>query len=244
MRGVAISAHRGGGEVAPAGTLESYQDALAAGADYVEFDVHRTSDGALVVYHDKRAEKQGLDPARLTRTELCRRIGRDVLDARDLLAMMKGRAIAHIDVKAPGYEHAIAAAALEVLGPDAFIITGVDDVVKAVKHRFPQAPCALSVGRGWHEVPLSRVVQTRYSELHPLPRVRACGADAVAMHYVLARLGALANCSKAGIDAMVWTVNDSTMIRSFLRDPRVTVLVTDRPRHALAERDKTSRNAV
>ena len=48
----AISAHRGGGEDAPAGTYQAYMEALEAGADYVEFDIRRTADGELAVYHD------------------------------------------------------------------------------------------------------------------------------------------------------------------------------------------------
>jgi glycerophosphoryl diester phosphodiesterase len=32
---------------------------------------------------------------------------------------------------------------------------------------------------------------------------------------------------------MVWTVNDEPQMRRFLADPRVAVLITDRPRHAL-----------
>src|SRR2546427_377909 len=50
----AISAHRGGGETEPSGTYEAYRSALAAGAEYVEFDVRRTLDGTLVAFHRAR----------------------------------------------------------------------------------------------------------------------------------------------------------------------------------------------
>jgi glycerophosphoryl diester phosphodiesterase len=40
---------------------------------------------------------------------------------------------------------------------------------------------------------------------------------------------------------MVWTVNDDSMITRFLADPRVDILVTDHPRHALALRALTLR---
>ena len=50
----AISAHRGGSEAAPGGTYDAYRHAVGIGADYVEFDVRRTADGELVVYHDAR----------------------------------------------------------------------------------------------------------------------------------------------------------------------------------------------
>src|SRR2546429_6330876 len=50
-----ISAHRGGGEHAPEATYEAFEHSVTTGAEYVEFDIRRTRDGALVVYHDARA---------------------------------------------------------------------------------------------------------------------------------------------------------------------------------------------
>jgi glycerophosphoryl diester phosphodiesterase len=236
-RRVAVSAHRGGSERALAGTVAAYEDALAAGADYVEFDVQRTRDGELIVYHDRRAERRGFYPAQVSRIDLDAMLGYEVPDVADLLAMIAGRAKAHIDVKQPGYESEIVAQAIGALGPENVVVTGNDEVVRAVKDHFPGVRAALSLGRGQHEIPMSQMMATRWSEVSPLRRVRACGADAVAMHYRLARLGVLATCARHGIGAMIWTVNEPAMIRSYLADPRVDVLITDRPRLALRLRD-------
>lgn len=70
-------------------------------------------------------------------------------------------------------------------------------------------------------------------------RARACGADAIGMHFKLAKLGALARTHRAGLDAYVWTVNDDELIEHFLADPRVNALITDRPGRALELRDLT-----
>ena len=45
-------AHRGGAEEAPSSTLFAMEQAVAAGADALELDVHATADGVLVVCHD------------------------------------------------------------------------------------------------------------------------------------------------------------------------------------------------
>jgi glycerophosphoryl diester phosphodiesterase len=37
---------------APESTLPAFEQAIAKGADAVEFDVHLTNDGELVVHHD------------------------------------------------------------------------------------------------------------------------------------------------------------------------------------------------
>jgi glycerophosphoryl diester phosphodiesterase len=44
--------HRGAKGLAPENTLAAFRAGLAAGADGVEFDVQRTADGHLVVFHD------------------------------------------------------------------------------------------------------------------------------------------------------------------------------------------------
>ena len=47
-----IIAHRGASAIAPENTMPAMQAALDAQADGIEFDVQRTTDGALVVFHD------------------------------------------------------------------------------------------------------------------------------------------------------------------------------------------------
>ena len=56
---VAAIAHRGGpgGSGAPEGTLGAFEASIAAGADWLEFDVRRTADGALVVLHDATVDR-------------------------------------------------------------------------------------------------------------------------------------------------------------------------------------------
>ena len=47
-----VSAHRGGAAGGPENTLAAFRCAVALGVHQVEFDVRRTSDGAIVVMHD------------------------------------------------------------------------------------------------------------------------------------------------------------------------------------------------
>ena len=116
------------------------------------------------------------------------------------------------------------------------VTTLEDGSVAAVKERFPAVPAALSLGRDLDEVRRAGGRSTRLSELVPLRRLRACRADWVAMNRRLAATGVLAQCHRAGIKAMIWTVDEDAEIRRWLADPRVTVLITNRPADAVALR--------
>jgi glycerophosphoryl diester phosphodiesterase len=48
-----IIAHRGASKAAPENTLKSFKKAIELGADYIEFDVHKTKDDNIVVIHDE-----------------------------------------------------------------------------------------------------------------------------------------------------------------------------------------------
>ena len=50
-------AHRGGNVTTPESTLAAFENAIALGMDYLEFDVQMTSDGELVVIHDDTVDR-------------------------------------------------------------------------------------------------------------------------------------------------------------------------------------------
>jgi glycerophosphoryl diester phosphodiesterase len=52
-----ILAHRGDSAHAPENTLAAFRRAVRAGVDWIEFDVQRTKDGVLVVFHDDNVDR-------------------------------------------------------------------------------------------------------------------------------------------------------------------------------------------
>lgn len=232
----AVSAHRGGSEDAASATIEAYASAVTSGADYVEFDIRRTRDGAFVVFHDDRVRQVRL--ADLLYEELCALAGYRVPRVRDVMELIAGRAVGHLDLKEVGDEDEVIRMALDVLGPENFVATTLEDEsIARIKRAYPEVPAALSLGRSLQELSWMTRMPTRISELYPLERLRACGADWVAVHRRLARANVLRICARLGIPAMVWTVNTDSEICRFLADERVTVLITDHPRRALRLRE-------
>jgi glycerophosphoryl diester phosphodiesterase len=218
------------------GTIAAYEQALTTGAEYVEFDIRRTGDGQLAVYHDART-RQGEALAAISHAQLCERAGYEVPTVPEAMRLIAGKAIGHLDVKDLGGEQEIVELAQAILGPGNFIVTTLEDPsVAAVKASFPDVPTALSLGRGLAGASWPQRARIRRSELYPMARVKACGADWVAVNRQLARAGVVAQCHRAGIRTMVWTVDDDREIRHWLADPRVDVLITNRPEYAVAAR--------
>jgi glycerophosphoryl diester phosphodiesterase len=234
---VQISAHKGGSERARPQTYEAYQDTLASGAEYAEFDIRRTADDVLVIYHDAAAGRDGPRLADVGYQELCDRAGYPVPRAEDVMQLLGGRLAGHLDLKETGYEERVISLALAAFGGGNFVATTLEDVsVRRIKQAFPAVRTALSLGRDLQPIPRRRWAGVRRGELFPLRRLRACGADLAAVNYKLARLGVLGTCARHGIPAMIWTVDADELIDRFVTDPRIAVLITNRPRQAVRRR--------
>ncbi|MFE9440263.1 glycerophosphodiester phosphodiesterase family protein [Streptomyces sp. NPDC006602] len=233
----AVSAHRGGSERAAAATWAAYEDAIVSGAEYAEFDIRRTADGVFVVYHDARVAHCGPLLSRITHAELSERAGYAVPVVDEVMALIAGKLVGHLDLKEMGHERELVDRAIALLGMDGFVATTLEDAsVAAIGRAFPAVRTALSLGRDRREITRARLPGTRLSELLPMRRVRACGATGVAVHQQLARANVLREAARHGLYTMVWTVNEDAPMRAFLTDPRVDVLITDRPRRAVTLR--------
>jgi glycerophosphoryl diester phosphodiesterase len=218
-----ISAHRGGAPVDGETAADRYRRAIALGVDYVEFDVRRNVDGVCVICHDADIAKQ---------------LPSEVMTFDQLLEIAGGKVGLHLDLKETGYEDLVVNRALECSPLDMLVITGDDATVAGVKRKFPQVRTGLSLGQDLEGAPPWVTVPVRLGELFPRRRLKACGADFVAVHKQLASLNVLGYCARFGMPAWVWTVDEEAEMRRFLADPRVTALITDRPELALRLRTK------
>ena len=101
-----VIAHRGASSEAPENSLEALDLGMALGADAIELDVQRTSDGHLLVVHDETLDRttDGTGPiASHTRAEVDRAVqsnGEPIPDLRTVLERFPGVEIT-IDVKVP-----------------------------------------------------------------------------------------------------------------------------------------------
>ncbi len=166
MRQIAVCAHRGASEGRRPGTLESFRRAAESRFDYVEFDVRRLADGALVAFHDPACNGRVLSG--LTLDELQGEAGYAVPRVEDVMTAMRGLTKAHIDLKEPGYESRVLALANTILGPGSYVVTTLEDgMVVTIKRLSPGVRVGLSLGRDLAGERLWTRASVRVSELFP-----------------------------------------------------------------------------
>jgi glycerophosphoryl diester phosphodiesterase len=228
----AISAHRGGAEVAPAGTWDAFNAALDASAEYVEFDVRQTRDGTWVVFHDEHTGMPARPVRALHYEELCETAGYLIPKATAVMEILARRVIGHLDLKEPTDEKAIVGPAIDIFGAGGFIATTEHPAsIRRMRSFAPAVRTALSTGK--RRVGLSQWRQPTSPNRRFDPRwVIDSGADCVALNHNLANERVLRTFRRNGVGVLLWTVNDPTLITRHLADTRIDVLITDRPRLA------------
>ena len=182
--------------------------------------------------------------AAISYSRLCELAGYPVPRVADVMTMIAGKATGHLDLKDTGGEEKVVEMALDILGPGNFVVTTLEDRRWRDQGALPRGPRGAVARPRPERGAAGQTAATRLSELFPMRRLRACHADWVAVHRRLAAAGVLAQCHRAGIKTMVWTVDEDAEIRRWLADPRVTVLITNRPADAVAMRSCPARPAA
>ena len=214
--------HRGAAALAPENTLESLHAALDLGVDAIEFDVRAQPDGTLVLAHDPAVSSGAL-----------------TLD--EALSWFGGHgAIAHVDVKAPGYEDGVVAALRrhDLLGR-AYVSSARAASIRRFAELAPELPRALAypedrLGLSGPRVMAPFVAGALVGMRHVLPlriapMLRSAGATAAALHHQLLTPATVRRCHALGIPVIAWTVNDAARLRA-LTALGVDAVVSDDPR--------------
>ncbi len=108
-----IIGHRGAAGLAPENTIASIKAAIKAGVDAIEFDVHATRDGRVVVAHDKtllRIAKRPMSIARSTYAQLHKvtfKGGHHIPTLAEAFNAIVGQAHVVIEIKAKGCASAV-----------------------------------------------------------------------------------------------------------------------------------------
>lgn len=224
-----VSAHRGGagGDHALENTVAAVESAIAAGCDYVEFDVQVTADGRAVLAHDAPADgdEDALSPVELD----------DVLEA------IAGRIRAHVDLKFRGEEAAVVERILaRIPVADVIITTAEDASVRRIRRwardRHPGLLVGLSSSPRAHDGRRRTRWAVLTASFFPRLRVRLSGANLVVAHRTVARLWLRSYARRRGLPLVVWTVDEPAELTRWMNDPATWIVTTNYPARAFAAR--------
>ena len=227
-----IIAHRGASALAHhENTLESFQIAMELHADMVEFDIRKTKDEELIVFHDRSLNGKNVSSYTYKEmNELAALESYHIPKLSEVLALCKGKIYLDVEIKSEGIEPRVIDMITKRYGYtyDSFSIKSfLDDVVLRVKELDGRIRTGLLLGRSeW-------TVASRLSEYFPEKRLMKCRADFVAPEYHFVNCLFMARMKKKGYDVDVWTVNDPARMKK-LAKKGVHALITDRPDVALS----------
>jgi glycerophosphoryl diester phosphodiesterase len=222
--------HKGADLIAPGNTLESFDAALAAGVDMVEFDVlpeFADGSGRLVLAHDFETTAARTP---LTLEEGLAHFCQDAWAGVEL----------DVDLKGTGYEERVVTALREHGLADRALISTMEEVsLRAVRALAPELRLGWSVPkirRNYLANPLTRLPALGAAKVvqRVLPRraARAIAAgeiDAIMAHWALVTPRLARAVARAGGELYVWTVDDAMRIAALER-LGVTGIITNDPR--------------
>jgi glycerophosphoryl diester phosphodiesterase len=236
-------AHRGGSLLAPENTAAAFEAGIAAGADWVECDVHLSRDGELVVIHDSTLERttdlsgpvRELTLAEIKRADAAAKFRarlvtpQRILTLHELLEMLAGRVGLQVEIKTfdrnryAGIEEKVLAALVHAeLIERSLVICFNPAVLERCKALNPSCRTGLLIA----EQHLPAGVGTLAGRI--TVAAQACLADAVGLEFALAEPQLVEAFTRAGLGTAVWTVNaESDMLR--FRDMNLEAIASDRP---------------
>jgi len=222
--------HKGADLIAPGNTLASFDAALAAGVDMVEFDVlseHRDGSGRLVLAHDYDAAARG-EP--VTLEEGLAHFAQDAWEGIEL----------DVDLKTTGYEGRVIDALRKYgLAERALISTMEEESLRIVRAQAPDIRLGWSVPklrRNYLANPFTRLpawIGVEYLRRRLPAQVgsalREGRVDAIMSHWALVTPRLVRTIEQAGGELYVWTVDDRSRIAK-LDALGVTGIITNDPR--------------
>ena len=235
-----LAAHRGGSLLWPENSLLAFRNAVALGADFIEFDVHLSRDGEVVVVHDPTLDRttSGSGPVK----------DRTVAELKAL--RLKDRAGALTEETVPTLDEVAAVAAkgkrrmlLEIkVDASRARYPGIEEKVLAILDRHGMAGSTVVMA---FEAPTWRRVRElrpdvatcalysarmlgRTSLAAELETLRSAGVRFIGVEHTAVDAAAVAQARAAGIGIGAWTVNDVAGMKRQI-DAGAAILITDQP---------------
>ena len=248
MKTPLIIGHRGASAVAPENTMAAFRAAIVAGAEGIEFDVRLTRDGVPVIVHDSTLRRTAglaarvadLDWAELKHVDVGSWFTRGgnsfpnetIPSLEELLTLFESNdLLIFLEMKCESRsEHlALAEACCRLLNDHSLkerVIVECFDLsaLTIVKNIDPEIKTAALFEPAFS-----------MSDQRILDKATEAGASVLAPHHRLARQSLVEKAKLAGLQVVIWTVDDPSWITR-ARSTGIDALITNDPAAMLAHR--------
>ncbi|HKZ53805.1 MAG TPA: glycerophosphodiester phosphodiesterase [Candidatus Acidoferrales bacterium] len=215
MKRPLIIAHRGAPGRRRENTLAGFRDGVAKGADWVELDLHRTRDGALVVRHDFTLGSKPIADCTLEEARrLARRGGIALPTLEEVLSALPKSVGLNIEIKAPGFGRELAALLAAHRATDRALCTSF---------HFPTVAALAEV-----KPRLRTGIVTTSRLLDPVEALRRTGAEVLGQEFHLVDAELVAQVHGGGFRCAAWTVNRKADLERMVA-LGVDAIITDYP---------------
>ncbi len=212
-------AHRGASAYEPENTLRSFRRAIDMGAEMMELDVRLSSDGHLVVIHDKKVDRttNGKGFVREMTLSDLRKLdagkGEKIPTFEEVIDLAKGKIKLVVELKDKGTEEKVIKLIKESgLIDDVFLVSFHCDLVKRAKSLEPRIRTGLIMLFSFDTV----------------AKGKECHVDAVAPSHYFITSGMVERVHKSGMYLFTWTVDDPKKAKK-LKEMGVDGIVTNKP---------------
>jgi glycerophosphoryl diester phosphodiesterase len=238
-----IASHRGGALLWPENSRIAFEQTAKLPVEQVEFDVHPTRDGRLVVIHDDTLDRttDGTGPvaardwAELQRFTLKGTGGQRMLLLDEVIEIFRPTPIVlRLEIKCgpdrvpyPGHPEKVMAALKQARVLERSVVTSfqLDTVTDAAAHGQPMRHVWLVLPQLQVDLGLGRIIAT----------AKDAGVPMLGLRQNMLNREVVATVRKAGLGIGGWACNDRDAIARLL-ELQVDVFTTDRPDLAIAQR--------
>jgi len=237
-----IIGHRGASAVAPENTMAAFREALAVGADGIEFDVRLTRDGVPVVIHDSTLRRTGGIPRRvadltwdeISKVDVGSWFGKSfanetVPSLAELFTLFQtNNSTLYLEMKSDSTSDQRALAEACVRAIEEHLL---QERVVVECFQLPAIKIIKEINPEIKTVALFEPAFTNPSVLSDqriINQAMEVGAAALALHHRLARESLVQKAKAAGLHVAVWTVDDPAWIER-ARAVGIDALITNNP---------------
>lgn len=229
MRKILNIAHRGASAYAHENTVESVEKAIELGADMVEFDLRRTTDGAIVLWHDERVLNQNGESVPVSNISvndlelIAKGNGFELARFDEVLKEFGSRIAFDIEIKTGGFEKEVVYLLKKFTPVFPPVLSSFKPgVIRKIKRLDCSLKTALVVGN-------NRIYKSRYFGRAMIRRLALKSkADSVHLNINVVSASIINELTDLGFDLYIWTVNDRKVMESLI-NLGVAGIITDKP---------------